>query len=653
MSKPWFVLAVALVACDGTPVPSVGGPPAPFDDAPSWDDEQGPGGSAWCDDLRAVEDTRSLFAPTVDPVRQIGAGKRLAAMLGTCRSRMSWFDRTGGFDVTFDRHRVAMLSVQPYQVTDRRRSFETESTLGLGHNDGGTGTGRPLVLREGLPWDAIARSRQRSTRAHLRVDPDRRWVTVDAELVIAADRGAPLLFETVVPRRRADGNGDYSHGMRVIELTQDGEARPRQWVGSLLAVQPKAHDGEVRLHLRAEGIPFVGAGDYLTVDTGRLARILPVIPGSTPQHDVTLEVPVGFEVIAEGAAAAAAPAGWRGYHIRGGAPFVARVRRARAAPAQTLALPGVTVAIDGELDDDQVAALRAMATRLAALAPAPRTDARLVVSPREGEVEATPVVDAAWIEVPGRPGDATTPPTHAAYDAARALAGWWLRGVVPIGERRPVRWCDAVAAYLALGAVAPDAAMLARRDWAVVGAQLWWWRVTTAADLSHEDAGRLAGRAVLHLVALEDRVGAEAVDRGLRSFLAARRGQPSRWEDLLAGMRAADPDGWLARTLEQPGAPRLTLDGVARRGARITGTLVQERAADLPRFEGTVEVAALAGTAVVARTRVPYGDERTPFALDAAGADRVVIDPDFRLPRRFDPGTDPTLDQVAIALPAP
>jgi hypothetical protein len=121
----------------------------------------------------------------------------------------------------------------------------------------------------------------------------------------------------------------------------------------------------------------------------------------------------------------------------------------------------------------------------------------------------------------------------------------------------------------------------------------------------------------------------------LRHLIARRRGGVGSWLDVytatqeVAGSHAA---GWLQRWLFAVGAPELTLEDVRVDRDALRVTVVQDAE---PAFTATVGVGVFDGERLLSYARVPVSGSRTVVTLDAPpGADRVIVDPFVRLPRR-------------------
>ena len=238
------------------------------------------------------------------------------------------------------------------------------------------------------------------------------------------------------------------------------------------------------------------------------------------------------------------------------------------------------------------------------------------------------------------------------------LHNWWGNGVSVAYEQG--NWSEGLTAFMAdytyKEQEGADAARQMRLSWlrdvaAIPPAQdVPLRRFTSRTHGTSQIVGYHKG-AYLFLM-LQDRLGRDAFDEGLRRFWREHRFRQASWADLRRAFEATSGqelgaffDEWLSR----PGAPRLRIERAELEGAaagyRIRLTLAQ----DGPAYTLRVPVAVVAGSRQ-AQHVLDLSRSRQEFVLEAATRpDALLLDPDFRLLRQLAPGeAPPILRQVMI-----
>jgi hypothetical protein len=238
------------------------------------------------------------------------------------------------------------------------------------------------------------------------------------------------------------------------------------------------------------------------------------------------------------------------------------------------------------------------------------------------------------------------------------LHNWWGNGVYVDYERG--NWSEGLTAFMAdytyKEQEGADAAREMRRSWlrdiaAIPPAQdTPLRRFTSRTHGTSQIVGYHKG-AYLFLM-LQDRLGKDVFDEGLRRFWREHRFRQASWANLqqaFEGASGQDLGGFFDQWLSRPGGPRLRLEqaGLERTGAgyRIRLTLAQ----DGPVYALQVPVVVAAGSGRERRL-LDLSRSRQEFVLEtAARPSALLLDPDFRLLRQLAPGEAPAiLRQIII-----
>jgi hypothetical protein len=222
--------------------------------------------------------------------------------------------------------------------------------------------------------------------------------------------------------------------------------------------------------------------------------------------------------------------------------------------------------------------------------------------------------------------------------------GWW-GGVVPASHEslHNGQWNETLAEYTSSWALEAEEALALRRRWSYnyasldesldrpmlqVGSYTSHWKINEAITY-HKGA--------LLITLLEDRIGTSLLKEALKTFVRRRAGKPSGWEHLLSAIGehvGEDTVRWLRYWLSRASAPRLGLRKLETGAEMLEGELIQE---DQRLFEGMVEIGFYRDETSLGTAWLSFRDEVNPFKVNLPrGADVVVLDPRFRVPRRYD-----------------
>lgn len=219
-------------------------------------------------------------------------------------------------------------------------------------------------------------------------------------------------------------------------------------------------------------------------------------------------------------------------------------------------------------------------------------------------------------------------------------------------------WTEAVAEFLATWAKDENEARAHRLGWS--------FRYAHVSDLQPlreiRDKGLPSGdprhvvvytKGPLLLAEMERRLGRERMAAALTGFIDEYRGKRADWSDL-ADAFGGDDAVWLRQWLTIPGSPRIQVKDLSVSGGFVEGTIAVSPAS----FAGVVQLGVIT-TQDAATLRmdqapsqvhdVPFSGEETRFRVPVGeGATGLLIDPNHRLPRRWD-----GFEGLFVALPDP
>jgi hypothetical protein len=505
------------------------------------------------------------------------------------------------------------------------------------------------------PRDLFAGMAVQGVSAELWLSIARRWATVDVTLTVVSDSGRLVLLAPPIEAPVVDPDAPIHSGFRLVAASLD--ERPADLVlgaGGYLVIGGVGTE-PVSLRLRYEGpLPLVGENQAEARVLG-LHRWMPTVPYGPPVPvQLVVHHPAEEHLVASLPAQGATgvdEAGWRVTRLSGETdrdPSLALLDRAPAAQVWEDRAGNRVEIIAAALPPANrcAAALERIA---AALAPVGRFgQVRIVAVPaihgRHGRRAGDTIVlfeekladlclplDFPVAELARRQ-------VEAAALVAHELAHGWFGVAVRGADDEAGAWFEAAAEYVSLWPVDEVAAVATRRRWS-----------EDYADQTHRDmfgvaqrvptSGRLRdalsyGKGALILTALEQRIGRDRVAAMLRHLVATRAGEVGSWLDLVAathvvaGSRDAD---WLQRWVLAIGAPELRVVDVRSADGKVELVIAQD--AEVP-FDATVDVAIYAGDQLLVLGGVALSGQRTAATLPAPpGADRIVVDPWFRLPR--------------------
>ena len=145
------------------------------------------------------------------------------------------------------------------------------------------------------------------------------------------------------------------------------------------------------------------------------------------------------------------------------------------------------------------------------------------------------------------------------------------------------------------------------------------------------------------MVAFEDLVGLDTVKKVLDVFIKRRREKPSSWEDILKVVKdlcGVSPASWLEGWLSSSSAPRLKLVDIHSEGSNLEGVLLQT---STPLYKGCVELGCFIDEKLLLSKRIFFQKEKTHFQFKIPEeTEKVILDYDYRLPRKYEPEKEPT-----------
>jgi hypothetical protein len=554
------------------------------------------------------------------------------------------------------------IGVADDAVLDRASGFPDVCSLPLEyvwHAAWAKKTAQGWIFRPRVPAEATSDTRVVKTRAEAWVSSARRWLWVEAELDVEVRDGVIAL--RVPPLERTDGfwTGPPQEGLRLTLLTLDGTP-----VDSADAVYDANNDvlsltapaGHAKVKIRLEGAPSLLEGTTQSrTHQLQLSSWLPqALEPTMHPMDLIVHVPKDERLVASVTLDQRSADGeWITYgkrQDRDREPLLI-VEVGPGIVPTTFSDPRLELLlnVDYECDKPEGAAmLRSVLDRLDRIAPVPK-------------LRFTPI--ATFRELAGQAGDDLI--TLTARDAgficrefntahvnlAHEIAHAWFGGQVRTVSRSAAAWWESLAEYVATSVWDDDAGRWQRRDRSNAYAAL---RLDDEpAAMTDEMPGRWRvplsyGRGPLLLTALEDRIGKAKMQAALAHFIRANAGTLGSWDGVVASVAAVAGDpaaAWLRTWLDEAGAPDLMLRGIRVVDGRIRGELVQTTA-----FAAAVQLAVMKDGTRVATHAIDFAAPVTPFDIPAADGTQLVLDPDWRLPRKYDPAKTDDENQRTVSL---
>ena len=534
---------------------------------------------------------------------------------------------------------VARVSLRSDQMQGGgAAAFQARDPMYIGPREDGR-----LEVYPNRPWPGPG-PRLTALVARIWIAPASEWLVADTDLEVQTDgaRVLPLELWTHAPGE--------SGRLRVAKVLQDGQPCRFQLVDDLLVVELARPSPRVNLAIRYEGEPS-HSGDWVrqtdVVLRGTDARWLPLLPLTDADFDITVTRPRNFFLFGQGdeEPTVEEPAGWhrtrwrfhgKAFTLYGGPRY--EVRRTRLGNLE------LVVAVHPEsagLIDRLIALVKRSLDDLSPLGAYPSKTLRIVETHFPGAYGAVSNITL---------GDGNLDPTD--LDSLRdflthGIAHGWFGSLVPprVDGRQAAGWSETLSEYVTSWGLSEEAATSLRKQWSDRYAAIpsendqpilsaGWkdgWTVHSAITYS---------KGALVLAALEARIGRPAVQRAIATFIKKRAGKPSTWDDVVAAVEDSagrEPAAWLRSQLQRAGAPSLSLSltGVTTpQQQRLTARLVQSTE---PSQEGAVEIGILGpdGQLIQVET-IPFKGPSTSITLTLPpDAQRVLLDPRYRLPRRY------------------
>jgi hypothetical protein len=440
------------------------------------------------------------------------------------------------------------------------------------------------------PREALSSIKVERTRVEAWISLARRWIRVDTDLDVDANGQALVL--RMPPIENPDGmwTGPVRTGFRIIALTIDGV--PVEHTRRHVAYEPNREElvvsdvtGHVRVHVGFEGVPSYHENTtQLRRNELELSSWVPGAPlPELHPMELVVHVPVGEGMISSmDLVESARDEGWVTYGAHG-----ERDREPLVVVRDTLGTETETKIVDrgtrGRLaitlasDCRSVDRFGKVLDAVIAIAPLPPMravdfDAFRELTGQHGD-DLILLKDIIARSLCEPVGD----PNSAHIVLAHELAHAWFGGRVRIIDDEAARWWESLAEYTATS-LWQQAGIAQRRERSTQYASLVVDAVATVAGAPHAD--------------------------------------------------------WLRVWLHRPGAPDLRLQNVRTDHGNVHADLVQT---SVPPFVGAVELAFVSGDKRIATHRTEFTTTTTAIDLPLPpGAEKLVLDPDYRLPRKYD-----------------
>ncbi len=478
-------------------------------------------------------------------------------------------------------------------------------------------------------------------QADIQLSPDAEWLKADVTATVQTRGNTVLPFSLAV---RMPGT---SGGFRITEVTQAGVPCAFRLRDGTLAVKPAAPADEITLRIRYEGEAPQTTSDYISSEELILradAQWLPRPASVDAPFDVVLHHPENFQVFGQGdlvestTDAGIHTAHWRlpkghGFTLYGSKKYATQLLKV----GRTTLEVAVWEADRSALQSFGDAAKTSMQSVQAVLGDYPFSNVRVVETGwNEGRsgYGALSNVSIGWRSV--REGVGQDFLTH------ELAHGWW-GGVVPNAPDalKNGQWNESFAEYTSSLALAPPAAEQLRAEWSAGFASLPSTKLKPIAKVGTASANWEVHHAVTYykgalvLTALEDRLSRKGMQAFLERLLKTQAGKPTHWDDILGVLQDPKDAEWLRYWLNAASAPDVRLADVAADKRTVSGRLVQ---GDTWTNAERIQVRFYQEDRPLSVEWLDFQGTETSFSIARPkGATRMVLDPDHRLPRRYDP----------------
>jgi hypothetical protein len=489
------------------------------------------------------------------------------------------------------------------------------------------------------------------------VDLSRRSIQATAEVVVETKDPQSVLFDFMTVRNADDlaflsgGPWEQDVGVALREVVRAGEDcgshadLERLTLSGLCSYDRAEIPGPVRWDLRYQGTP---EDRYNTIKGGvaQLRQWMPVPVGTRPAMDITLITPASARVIGLGPPESSSLRGpWRTerWRLAAGAAAPAVTVVPEGFGLEVLQIAGVKVRLHGDRAGKLRGYLQDVLPALARFGlPMPsELDAVLAGRDFSARHSLTVADDLTF---------AYAPELERWTIAGLVAEQWFGIDVVDELDGTP-SVTSAVAGYLATAAAPAQAQVRLWRSFAGTESTTPARAIMTTSAQHRRQAHPLQLRSIRILAALGERLGTERMLAIVRRIHAATPKAALTWQGLVDAVALTDPGEaeWLRRWLQMERLPKLALHA-EQQGALLSLSV----ASDEPRGEGmSVPLVLYAGQAVVGHVTVRVGNAWTPVPSQVpvpAGADRLVLDPEYRTLRSVDVDEDgePIATEVAL-----
>jgi hypothetical protein len=422
------------------------------------------------------------------------------------------------------------------------------------------------VFKEGS-WP-VDRGQLVAERARVSLSTESEWMAADVEVDVDTQGAGVLAF--ALGARSTGGKG----GLRLVSVQEEG--RPCAFRVTPDGVAVALHDAcpVAHLSMRYEGEAPQNEGDYIKA-TDVVLRAesgwLPLLGDGLADFDVTVFHPSALQVFGQGLALPAQRLGdgWSESHwkFRGDSFTLYGGSHYKLEQFDVNGLH-VTVAVWPEHAAWAPVVRDALSKALTAyspLGPYPYPTLNVVETGFMGGYGGVSNITLSERSLRGEP----IPDDHFQPWVSHEVAHGWFPGIVPCAGTGPGMWPESFAEFLSSWALSEDAAAAKRSQWRkdfealpaeqqkIPIAEAGWhlgWPAHKALTYS---------KASLILLALEHRLGHEAMVKVLQAFIRERKDKPSTWASFVDIVRTSCGEAEATRLEQDLKSPSLPEDVAA------------------------------------------------------------------------------------------
>ena len=488
--------------------------------------------------------------------------------------------------------------------------------------------------------------------ARIQLFPYKEWLNAEIKVTIKNVNSQELEFILAV--RVPESTGKFE----VKEVTQENRLCKFRLKYDRLIVMPAKSTKETEFKIIYEGKPRQDQDDFIRKDELVLrmdGAWLPILPSTYAEFEVLIEHPADYSLfgqgIREGPESIDGKRAISKWYLKGANGFTLYGAPEYKILKTTVGENEIITAVwprDIHLLDDLSQITTEMMRRLThELGPYPYPIVRIVESGR-------------W---DGRSGYGAISNISIGYRKIREgidkvmiahelSHGWW-GGIIPVSHEALFKgqWNETLAEYTSSWALNTNEAEKLRNKWSLGYASLDRKSESPILEIgSYSATNWKINEAVTYfkgallLTSLEDRIGLDSIRRLLQYFINKRSGKPSTWEHLLRAIGEICGEEtvlWIQNWLNSNTAPELKLTEVTHHNEVVTGHLLQIAN---PLFNGKVEIGFYNNDTLLGIKWISFKEEETSFEFKIPNdINRLIIDPRKRMPRRYDPVSDPKI----------